>query len=88
MKLEYIGTNNVTEDEFNTRLGFTMVIIGNWRNTCTIEVIEYIRLWLTRCSDDLSGFSLYVLDSMILIFWIQHLKPFWTTYGKWLEIRV
>ena len=41
LKLAHIGTKNVREDESNTRLGYTMVIIYNWQNTCSRGVIGY-----------------------------------------------
>ena len=39
LKLTYIGTNNVREDQLNTRLGYNMVIIYNRQKTCTIGII-------------------------------------------------
>ena len=39
LKLADIGTKNVREDEFNPRLGYVMVRLENWQNTCTRRVI-------------------------------------------------
>ena len=76
MNLKYIGTNTVTEDEFNSILGFTMVIIDNWHNTFTRGVIEYRRFWKTRCSDYSNILNWYRLYSIGFKCWIQHLKLF------------
>ena len=80
LKLADIRTKNVTEDQLNTILVYTMVIIDNLWNTCTRGVIEYRRVWIIRYSDDSSGFGLYWLDSIGLKYWIQHLKLLWKTY--------
>ena len=34
MKLADIGTENIREDQLNTRLGYNMLILENWQNTC------------------------------------------------------
>ena len=52
LQLADIRTKNVREDQLNTILVYTMVIIDNWQNTCTRGVIWDIRVWITRCYDD------------------------------------
>ena len=44
MQLAYIGTKNGRGDELNNRLGYSMVIIKNWQNTCTRGVTGYRRI--------------------------------------------
>ena len=51
IQLAEIAANNVREDELNPRLGYAMVRIENWHNTCLREVTGYIRDWKTMCSD-------------------------------------
>ena len=39
LQLADIETNNVREDGFNPIFGYNMLVIDNWQNTCTREVI-------------------------------------------------
>ena len=52
LKFTYIGTNNVSEDELNSKLEYTIVTLDNWNSTCTREVIADRRLWRTTCSNE------------------------------------
>ena len=54
-----------------------MVRLDNWHNTCTIGVIGYRRVLVTRFSDESTVFILYGLKSMGLKCLIQHWKLFW-----------
>ena len=63
-----IGTMNVREDELNTRLGYTVVILDHWHNTCTVGVMGDIWVLNAGFFDDLTGFSWYGLNSMGLKF--------------------
>ena len=53
LQLSDIETKNIREDELNPRLGYDMVRLDNWKNTCTRGVIGYIIflktmfLWMT-----------------------------------------
>ena len=66
LQLEYNGTNNVREDEFNPRLGSTVVRFKYWHNICTRGLIGDRRFWRTRCHDDFTGLSWEGLISMSL----------------------
>ena len=66
MQLSDIVTNNVSEEEFNNWLGYTMVGLDNCHNTCTRGVAGKRRSWITRCSDELTGLSQEGLDLMSL----------------------
>ena len=44
LQLADIGTNNVREDVLNPRLGYAMVRLYNWHNTCIRDLIGYRRV--------------------------------------------
>ena len=52
-----IVTNNSREGKLNPRLEYNMVRLDNWQNTCTIGVIGYRIVFITRWSDDSAVFS-------------------------------
>ena len=44
LQLSDVGTNNVREDGLNIRLGYYMLRLENWKNTCTRGLIGYRRV--------------------------------------------
>ena len=60
LQLADIGTKNSRWDEFNPRLGYAMVRLESWHNTCTIGVIGYRRVWITMCSKWLNWIELSI----------------------------
>ena len=71
LQLSEIVTTNVREDEFNPRLGYYMVILDNWHNTCQIGVTVYIRLWITMCSEWLDWVDLRTwLNEFEIFIWV------------------
>ena len=58
VELEDIGTKNVREYEFNPILGYDMVRLDNWQNSCQIVVTVYRRFWKTLCSELLDWIEL------------------------------
>ena len=51
LKLVDIVTNHFRLDRLNPRLGYAMVILKNWQNTCQRGVTGYRKVWKTTCSE-------------------------------------
>ena len=51
LKLAYVVTKNVMENEFNPILGYSVVRLDNLQNTFTNRVIGDRRVWITICSE-------------------------------------
>ena len=72
-KLSDIGTKNVREDEWNHRLGYSMVRLDNWQKTCTRGVNVYRRVWRKRCSEWLDWIDLSIrLNEFEMFIWVYN----------------
>ena len=72
LQLSDIGTKNVREDEFNPILGYTMVIFGNWHNSCELfqPQMGQFTYWTSMVPVIWAQFRIHVLGSKTL-FWIN-----------------
>ena len=75
-----IGTNNAREDELNTILGYSMVIIDHWHNTCQRRVTGYRILRRTMFSE--------CLDWIEFMTWINEFEMFIWFYNDKIGFRM
>ena len=66
-----IGTNNGRGDRLNPRLGYAMVRLDNWHNTCTIGLIRHRRVCGTIC---FLMTTLYLVEDSTQLVWIFHMS--------------
>ena len=81
--MEDIGTKNFIEDELNTRLGYAMVTLDNWQNSCAIGVIQDNDVWGTRCSDGIE----WIEDKLTRMDWVELVSTQWVWCVQWFWIN-
>ena len=73
LQLSDIETNNVRGYELNPILGYSMVRIYDWQNTCTIGVIGYIRVWIIICSEWIDCIDFRIrLNEFEIFIWVYN----------------